>query len=46
MLTRINECSMPTTSMDLQDGSLDNEVKKYDNETAHFIAYSYKRYGG
>ncbi|GJS68327.1 hypothetical protein Tco_0682892 [Tanacetum coccineum] len=32
--------------MDLQDGDSKSEVEEYDNETAQFIASSYKRHGG
>ena len=34
--------SMPSSSMDLQDGDSESEVEEYDNETAQFMASSYK----
>ncbi|GJX18695.1 hypothetical protein Tco_0221372 [Tanacetum coccineum] len=38
--------SMPSTSMDLQDSNSESDVKEYDNETAQFMTFSYKRHGG
>nr|GEW67015.1 hypothetical protein [Tanacetum cinerariifolium] len=38
--------SMHGTSMDLQEGISKSDVEEYENETAQFMAFSYKRHGG
>ena len=37
--------SMPSTSMDVQDGNSESGVEEYNNETAQIVSFSYKRYG-